>query len=87
MHPHPLILYQEDHRGRRVPGASGEVQEGSPGRQQDCSGDRADGIVVEYTVTKPRHPQTNGCVERFDQTVQEEFYKVVLRKKLNENLD
>ncbi len=42
---------------------------------------------VEHTKTKPRHPQTNGCVERLNQTVQEEFYKVAFRKKLYKNLE
>lgn len=42
---------------------------------------------VEHTTTKPRHPQTNGCVERLNQTVQEEFYKVAFRKKLYKTIE
>jgi len=37
---------------------------------------------IEHTRIKIRHPQTNGAVERLNQTVQEEFYKVAFRKKL-----
>lgn len=37
---------------------------------------------IEHTRIKVRHPQTNGAVERLNQTVQEEFYKVAFRKKL-----
>ncbi len=37
---------------------------------------------IEHTRTKVRHPQTNGAVERLNQTVQEDFYRVAFRKKL-----
>lgn len=42
---------------------------------------------IEHTKTKPRHPQTNGCVERLNQTVQEEFFKIAFRKKLYKSLE
>lgn len=42
---------------------------------------------IEHTRTKPRRPQTNGCVERLNQIVQEEFYKVAFRKKLYRSLE
>jgi transposase InsO family protein len=37
---------------------------------------------IEHTRIKVRHPQTNGSVERLNQTIQDEFYKVAFRKKL-----
>jgi transposase InsO family protein len=37
---------------------------------------------IEHTRTKVRRPQTNGSVERLNQTVQDEFYQVAFRKKL-----
>lgn len=37
---------------------------------------------VEHTKTKARHPQTNGCVERLNQIIQNEFYAVAFRKKI-----
>ncbi|MFC1549341.1 IS481 family transposase [Nitrospirota bacterium] len=42
---------------------------------------------IEHTRTRVRRPQTNGAVERLNQTVQEEFYKVAFRKKLYTSLD
>jgi len=42
---------------------------------------------IEHTRTKVRHPQTNGICERFHQTCQNEFYRVVFRKKLYANLE
>ena len=42
---------------------------------------------IEHTRTKVRHPQTNGSVERLNQTIQEEFYQVAFRKKLYRTLD
>ncbi len=42
---------------------------------------------IEHTRIKVRHPQTNGAVERLNQTIQEEFYKVAFRKKLYRTLD
>lgn len=42
---------------------------------------------IEHTRIKVRHPQTNGAVERLNQTIQEEFYKVAFRKKLYRSLD
>jgi transposase InsO family protein len=37
---------------------------------------------IEHTRTKVRRPQTNGSVERLNQTIQDEFYSVAFRKKL-----
>ena len=42
---------------------------------------------VDHTRTKARHPQTNGCVERLNQIIQDEFYKVAFRKKLYTSLE
>ena len=42
---------------------------------------------IEHTRTKARHPQTNGCVERLNQIIQEEFYAVAFRKKLYKSLE
>ena len=37
---------------------------------------------IEHTRTKVRKPQTNGAVERLNQTIQDEFYSVAFRRKL-----
>lgn len=42
---------------------------------------------IEHTKTKVRHPQTNGCTEKLNQTIQEEFYAVAFRKTLYTSLD
>ncbi len=42
---------------------------------------------IEHTRTRVRRPQTNGSVERLNQTIQEEFYKVAFRKKLYTSLE
>lgn len=42
---------------------------------------------IEHTRIKIRHPQTNGAVERLNQTIQDEFYKVVFRKKLYRSIE
>lgn len=42
---------------------------------------------VEHSKTKARHPQTNGCTERLNQIILEEFYQVAFRKKLYTSLD
>lgn len=42
---------------------------------------------IEHTRTKVRHPQTNGICERFHQTVQNEFYRVVFRKRIYTSLE
>jgi len=42
---------------------------------------------VEHTKTKARHPQTNGCTERFNQTCLDEFYKIAFRKRLYSTLE
>ena len=42
---------------------------------------------IDHSTTKVRHPQTNGCVERLNQIIQEEFYSVAFRKKLYNTLE
>ena len=42
---------------------------------------------IEHSRTKARHPQTNGCTEKLNQTIQEEFYAVAFRKKIYRSLD
>ncbi len=42
---------------------------------------------IDHTRTKARHPQTNGCTERLNQTILDEFYKVAFRKKVYTSLE
>jgi transposase InsO family protein len=42
---------------------------------------------IEHTKTKTRSPQTNGAVERLNQTIENEFYQVSFRKKLYRTLE
>lgn len=42
---------------------------------------------IEHSRTKVRSPQTNGCTERLNQTILDEFYKVAFRKKLYTSLE
>ena len=42
---------------------------------------------VEHSRTKARHPQTNGCTERLNQIIQDDFYKIAFRKKIYTTLD
>jgi transposase InsO family protein len=42
---------------------------------------------IDHSRTKARHPQTNGCTERFNQTLLDEFYQVAFRKKIYTSLD
>ncbi len=42
---------------------------------------------IEHTKTRVRRPQSNGCTERLNQTIQDEFYAVALRKKLYTTLE
>jgi len=41
---------------------------------------------IEHTYIRVRHPQTNGSIERLNQTIQEKFYQVAFRKKLYTSL-
>lgn len=42
---------------------------------------------IEHSRTKVRHPQTNGATEKLNQTIQNEFYAVVFRKKIYQSLE
>ena len=42
---------------------------------------------IEHTRTKNKHPQTNGICERFQKTVLNEFYRVMLRQDLYPGLE
>lgn len=42
---------------------------------------------IEHSKTKAYHPQTNGICERFNQTVQNEFYRVACRKKVYHSIE
>jgi transposase InsO family protein len=37
---------------------------------------------IDHTRTKAKHPQTNGICERFNKTIQDEFYAIAFRKKI-----
>lgn len=42
---------------------------------------------IEHSRTKAYHPQTNGCTERLNQIIQEEFYAVAFRKTHYKSLE
>lgn len=42
---------------------------------------------IDHSRTKARHPQTNGCTERFNRTILDEFYQVAFRKKIYTSLE
>ena len=42
---------------------------------------------IEHTRIRIRRPQTNGSVERLNQTIKDEFYSVAFRKKLYRTID
>mgnify|MGYP006270723255 CR=1 FL=1 len=42
---------------------------------------------IEHTRTKTRHPQTNGICERFNQTIQNEFYSAAFRTKVYTSIE
>lgn len=42
---------------------------------------------IEHTKTKARSPQTNGICERFHQTIQNEFYATIFRKKVFSSIE
>jgi transposase InsO family protein len=41
---------------------------------------------IKHKYTKVRHPWTNGCVEKLNQTIYNEFYQVAFRKKIYQTL-
>ncbi len=42
---------------------------------------------IEHSRTKAYHPQTNGCTERLNQIIQDEFYAVAFRKQLYTSIE
>lgn len=42
---------------------------------------------IEHSKTKAYHPQTNGCAEKLNQTIKEEFYAVAFRKTHYKSLE
>jgi hypothetical protein len=42
---------------------------------------------IEHSRTKAFHPQTNGCTERLNQIIQEEFYAVAFRKTMYASIE
>ena len=42
---------------------------------------------IDHTKTKARSPQTNGICERFNKTIQDEFYAVAFRKKIYQSIE
>ena len=41
---------------------------------------------IDHSKTKARSPQSNGICERFHKTVPDEFYRVVFRRRIYNNL-
>lgn len=42
---------------------------------------------IDHSKTRARSPQSNGICERFNKTMQEEFYAIAFRKKLYSSID
>lgn len=42
---------------------------------------------IDHSRTKARSPQTNGICERFNRTIQDEFYAIAFRKKVYNTLE
>jgi transposase InsO family protein len=42
---------------------------------------------IRHTKIKPRNPQSNGIVERFNRTLLYEFYQIAMIKKVYSSLD
>lgn len=42
---------------------------------------------IDHSKTRARRPQSNGCTERLNQTIQDEFYAVAFRKNLYKSLE
>lgn len=42
---------------------------------------------IDHTKTKAKSPQTNGICERFHRTIQDEFYAIIFRKKVFNNIE
>ena len=42
---------------------------------------------IDHSKTKARSPQTNGICERFQKTIQDEFYAVAFRKKVYSSIE
>ncbi len=42
---------------------------------------------IEHSRTKAFHPQTNGCTERLNQIIQDEFYAVAFRKTMYTSIE
>lgn len=42
---------------------------------------------IEHSTTKAYSPQTNGICERFNKTMKQEFFEVVMRKKIYSSLE
>lgn len=43
--------------------------------------------AIDHTKTKVKVSQTNGICERFDRTIQDEWYAIAFRKKIYRNMD
>jgi transposase InsO family protein len=42
---------------------------------------------IRHTRIKPRTPQSNGIVERFNRTLSEEFYQIAMMKRVYSSID
>lgn len=42
---------------------------------------------IHHSKTKAKSPQTNGICERFNRTIQDEFYAIAFRKKIYSSLE
>ena len=42
---------------------------------------------IEHSKTRVRRPQSNGCTERLNQTIQDEFYAVAFRKNIYTSIE